>query len=89
MKIKIVSVLLIFPAVAYAQLDRAGNVIESDGGGSGLGTALAGVAMGAIIGMSWAKYKQSQGKEFATDGGAIIGGLIGLLAWPLISILTK
>ena len=74
----------------YAQLDRAGNVIE-DGSGSGGGMAvvLSGVAIGAVIGMAWAKYQQSKGKKFSTDGGAIIGGLIGMFAWPLISILSK
>ena len=92
MKTKIAAALLFFQGLAYAQLDRAGNAIESeDTGSSGgaLGVVVSGVAIGAIIGMAWAKYQQSQGKAFATDGGAIVGGLIGLLAWPLISILTK
>jgi hypothetical protein len=75
---------------AYAQLDRAGNVLD-DGGGSGDGirVVLIGIAIGSIIGMVWAKYQQSKGKDFATGGGAVIGGLIGMFAWPVISILAK
>ena len=73
-----------------AQIDRSGNVLD-DGGGSGDGikAVLIGIAIGSIIGMVWAKYKQSEGKDFATGGGAVIGGLVGMFAWPLISILAK
>lgn len=75
---------------AYAQIDRSGNVIDDGGGGGGgIEVVLSGIVIGAIIGMAWAKYQQSQGKAFATDGGAVIGGLIGMLVWPLISILSK
>lgn len=89
MKMKIAVALLLVMSSAYAQLDRAGNVTEDGGGGGGLGAILSGALVGAIIGMAWAKYQQHQGKNFATDGGAVIGGLIGMFAWPVISILLK
>ena len=91
MKKRIAVALMLLESSAYAQLDRAGNVMNDDGGGSGsgVGVILSGIVIGAIIGMAWAKYQQSQGKKFATDGGAVIGGLIGMVAWPLISILLK
>ena len=88
---KIVASMLWVAFAAHAQLDRAGNVIESDGGGSGSGVevVLTGIAIGAIIGMVWAKHQQSKGKKFATDGGAVIGGLIGMFVWPVVVILIK
>ncbi len=94
MKNRITAALMLVAASARAQLDRGGNVIDDDGGGgggggSGFGVVLGGMAIGATIGIAWAKYQQSQGKEFAADGGAIIGGLIGMLAGPLLFILFK
>lgn len=88
---KIATLLFWVAFAAHAQLDRAGNVIENDGGGGGAGVevVLTGIVIGAIIGMVWAKHQQSKGKKFATDGGAVIGGLIGMFVWPLVSILMK
>lgn len=76
---------------AHAQLDRAGNVIDDGGSvsGDGVSVVLTGIVVGAVLGMLYAKYQQSKGRDFATDGGAVIGGLIGMLAWPLLFILFK
>jgi len=88
----IANLLMLASTSAFAQLDRAGNVIESDGyggGGNAVEGVLTGIFIGACIGMLYAKHQQHQGKEFATDGGAVIGGLIGMIAWPILNIFLK
>lgn len=92
MKRAIVTGVTVFAGNAYSQaLSRTGNVIEGDSGGGsgGFEAVLTGIIVGAILGAIYAKYQHSQGKEFATDGGAIMGGMIGMFVWPILMILTK
>lgn len=77
---------------SFAQLDRAGNVTDDGappGGGNFMGQLFVGAVVGAILGAAFAKYRDSPEKPFATDGGAIIGGFIGGVAWPFLSIVFK
>jgi len=85
MKHRTFAAISVFAGNAYSQaLSRTGNVIEDDsgGGGEGFAVVMTGVFVGAILGAIYAKYQQSQGKQFATGGGAIMGGLIACLLGP-------
>lgn len=90
---RLLAALICFAALnLHAQaIDRTGNVIDDDGvgGGAGFEVVMMGIFVGAVLGAIYAKYQQSQGKPFATDGGVVIGGLIGMFAWPVLMILTK
>lgn len=84
--------LLLTALNAYAGFGGMGNVDDDGGlggGGNGIWILLAGIFLGAAIGAMWAKFQQSQGKAFATDGGAVIGGLIGMFVFPILYIITK
>lgn len=75
----------------FAQLDRAGNVVD-DGGGSASGTSavFGGIIVGAVIGAVYAISKNSgKSEKVAVDGCAVIGGLIGMIAGPLLALLLK
>lgn len=90
---KIVLYVLLFLALdAYAGFGGMGSVDDDGGlggGGNGIWILLSGIFLGVSIGAMWAKFQQSQGREFATDGGAVIGGLIGMFVFPLLYIITK
>ncbi len=83
--------LAIAASSVHANISRTGNVIydDSPGGSEGFGTVIGGIVAGAIAGAIYAKYQQSKGQEFATDGGAIIGGLIGMFASPLLMLFLR
>ena len=91
MKSGFLATFLLVALDAHAQIDRAGNVLHEDGGGSGDGIIAVGlgIVIGAVIGAMYAKHKQSQGNEFATGGGAVIGGLIGMFLLPLLMIVFR
>ena len=77
-----------FNTVASAQIDRAGNVIsEGSPGGAGIGGVITGIAIGALIGAAcgWVINSQNE-KKIAIDGCAVVGGLIGMLASPLLAM---
>ena len=88
MKHLISTAFLLFTSAAMAQLDRTGNVSD-DGAppGGAIGQVFIGAIVGAVLGAAYAKYKDSPEKPFATDGGAVIGGIVGAFVWPFLLIL--
>lgn len=71
----------------YAQLDRAGNVID-DGGGGPIGPLFAGVAVGSAIGAGIGAIVNSKNEKKISVGGCMVaGGMIGMFVSPLFAII--
>lgn len=69
---------------AYAQIDRAGNVIESDYGSSGGGlNGLVFVFIGVLLGMLAPLVVENLDAKFAM----IAGGVLGAVATVVINII--
>jgi hypothetical protein len=80
MKIRIAVALMLAMSSAYAQLDRAGNVIDDDGGSSGFGlNGLVFPIVGAGIGLVFNLVKPSIDTKFCVIAGAVVGVVVQVL----------
>lgn len=76
-KISTAFLVLLFATNAYAQLDRAGNVIDDGGGSSGF--SLNGVVflvLGALAGLVFNLVRPELDAKFCVIAGAILGGVV-------------
>ena len=87
---KIATVFALASPSAFAQLDRAGNVLNDDGyvSNSTISLVFWCTVIGCVGGALYAKFKQSKGEDFAVDGGVIIGGFFGFIVLPFIYVLA-
>lgn len=82
----------LMPALAQAQLDRGGNVLESDGGSGGdlFGPWLTPLVIGAVIGYfierAYNKAKlDKEGIKYSSEYlGGKLGAIIGAVVLPLL-----
>lgn len=80
MKNRIAVALTLAISSAHAQLDRAGNVIEDGGGGSGFGlNGLAFPIVGAGVGLVFNLVKPNIDTKFCVIAGAVIGVVVQML----------